>query len=92
VQCLFEEQTTLFHLAEHLSLLSLTVNVRNKGKPPQGSQESSYCRASGALTTSLQPMFREQEALPSASLQQIHGHLVFRESLQQHLFYKKKKA
>lgn len=43
MQCLFEEQTTLFHLAEHLSLslLSLTVNVHNMGKAPRGTREFS---------------------------------------------------
>lgn len=76
MQRLFEEQATLFHLAEHLSLLSLTVNVLNVGKtPPLNSH-----------TASLKPVFPAGGNTPICIVTAVVlGQLVFRESLQQHL-------
>lgn len=89
MQHLFEEQTTLFHLAEHLSLLSLTVNVRNMGKkPPRGTPGFLTLQnigETGELARS-HPMFKAAGSTPiciitAAALRRP----VFRESLQQNL-------
>lgn len=61
MQCLFEEQTSLFHLVQHLSLLSLTVNVPNVGNPG-GHQVFSRRWASGTPTTTLiYPRTKQQQ-------------------------------
>lgn len=74
MQRLFEEQATLFHLAEHLFLLSLTVNVRNVGKKkPSGG-------ARRILTQPhLNPCSQQEGTLPSASLQQLYSGSLYSE-------------
>lgn len=52
-QFLFEHQTTIFHLAEHLALLSLEVNVSNMGLYSGGLGSLSW-QASGE-----QPFFNQ---------------------------------
>lgn len=84
MQHLFEEQTTLFHLAEHLSPLSLTVNVRNMGKkPPRGTPGFLTLQSIGEAGEQARshPMFKAAGSTPVC----IITAAALRESLQQNL-------
>lgn len=84
MQHLFEEQTTLFHLAEHLSPLSLTVNVRNMGKkPPRGTPGFLTLQSIGETGEQARshPMFKAAGSTPVC----IITAAALRESLQQNL-------
>lgn len=61
MQHLHEEQAAIFHLAQQLSLLSLTVNVHNVGKTPRRILTQPSV---GKRTTSLKPVFKAAGSTP----------------------------